>query len=53
MRPPTSCSRAVAAAHGDREAYVEASGERLTFAAWDRAADGTASAFAELGVGVG
>ena len=35
--------RAVAAAHGDREAYVDAHGERLTFAAWDRAADGTAS----------
>ena len=45
--------QAVAAAHPAREAYVDAHGERLTFAAWDRAADGTASAFAELGVGVG
>lgn len=45
--------RAVAAVHPEREAYVEASGERLTFAAWDRAADGTASAFADLGVGEG
>ena len=45
--------RAVAAAHGDREAYVDAHGERLTFGAWDTAADGTASVFAELGVGVG
>jgi acyl-CoA synthetase (AMP-forming)/AMP-acid ligase II len=45
--------RAVAATHGTREAYVDAHGERLTFADWDRAADGTASAFAELGVGVG
>jgi acyl-CoA synthetase (AMP-forming)/AMP-acid ligase II len=45
--------RAVAAAHGDREAYVDAHGERLTFAAWDRAADGTASAFADLGVSEG
>ena len=44
---------AVAAVEGGREAYVDAQGERLTFAEWDRAADGTASAFAELGVGVG
>jgi acyl-CoA synthetase (AMP-forming)/AMP-acid ligase II len=45
--------RAVAAVHPEREAYVEASGERLTFAAWDGAADGTASGFADLGVGEG
>ena len=45
--------RAVAAAYGDRDAYVDAQGERLTFAAWDRAADGTASAFADLDVGEG
>src|ERR1700735_759439 len=45
--------RAVAAAHPARDAYVDAHGERLTFAAWDRAADGTAAGFAELGVGEG
>jgi acyl-CoA synthetase (AMP-forming)/AMP-acid ligase II len=45
--------RAVADTHGDRDAYVEAGGDRLTFAAWDAAADGTAAALAELGVGVG
>ncbi len=45
--------RAVAGEHGDREAYVEATGERMTFAGWDRAADGTAAAFADLGVGPG
>jgi acyl-CoA synthetase (AMP-forming)/AMP-acid ligase II len=45
--------RAVAVAYPDREAYVDAHGERLTFGAWDTAADGTAAAFAELGVGVG
>lgn len=41
--------RAVAADHGDREAYVEP-GRRLTFAEWNRAADGIAAAFAEAGV---
>lgn len=45
--------RAVAEQHGDRDAYVEAGGERLTFAQWDRAADGTAAGLAELGVGEG
>jgi acyl-CoA synthetase (AMP-forming)/AMP-acid ligase II len=45
--------RYVADEHGDSDAYVEASGERLSFGAWDRAADGTASALAELGVGEG
>src|ERR1700722_6048572 len=45
--------RAVAAAHGKHDAYVEASGGRLTSPAWDRAADGTPPAFAELGVRVG
>jgi acyl-CoA synthetase (AMP-forming)/AMP-acid ligase II len=42
--------RAVAEVHGDRDAYVEAGGDRLTFAEWDAAADGTAAALAELGV---
>ena len=42
--------RAVADVHGDREAYVETGGDRLTFAEWDAAADGTAAALAELGV---
>jgi acyl-CoA synthetase (AMP-forming)/AMP-acid ligase II len=42
--------RAVAEVHGDRDAYVEAGGDRLTFAGWDAAADGTAAALAELGV---
>jgi acyl-CoA synthetase (AMP-forming)/AMP-acid ligase II len=45
--------RAVAEEHGDRDAYVEASGERLTFAEWDRAADGTAAGLDDLGVGEG
>src|ERR1700722_2087809 len=45
--------RAVAEQHGDRDAYVEAGGERLTFAQWDRAADGPAAGLAELGVGEG
>ncbi len=45
--------RSVAAEHGDRDAYVEADGDRLTFAQWDEAADGTARAFAELGLGEG
>ncbi len=41
--------REVAAQFGEREAYVEADG-RLTFVEWDRAADGVAAGFAELGV---
>lgn len=44
--------RATAAAHPDRDAYVEP-GRRLTFAQWDRAADGVAAAFADRGVGAG
>ena len=42
-----------AAEFGDRDAYVEANGDRLTFGQWNDAADGTAAAFLELGVGVG
>jgi acyl-CoA synthetase (AMP-forming)/AMP-acid ligase II len=45
--------RAVAAEYGDREAYVDAHGERMTFAEWDSAADGTAAALADLGVAEG
>lgn len=45
--------RLAATSYGDREAYVEATGDRLTFEQWNDAANGTASAFAELGVGVG
>ena len=45
--------RVAAAEHGDRDAYVEASGDRLTFAQWEAAADGTAVALAGLGVGEG
>jgi len=41
--------RAVADAHGDRAAYVEP-GRRLTFAEWDRAADGLAAHFLDAGV---
>jgi acyl-CoA synthetase (AMP-forming)/AMP-acid ligase II len=41
--------RATVAAHGDLDAYVEP-GRRLTFAEWDRAADGLASHFLEQGV---
>src|SRR5438105_306184 len=41
-----------AASHGDHEAFVD--GEiRLTFAGWDRAADGLAAHLADLGVGRG
>lgn len=44
--------REAAAAHPDRDAYVE-DGARLSFAGWDRAADGVASGLAERGVGRG
>jgi acyl-CoA synthetase (AMP-forming)/AMP-acid ligase II len=44
--------RAIASAHPDAEAFVEVD-RRLTFSAWDRAADGVASAFAQSGVGRG
>jgi len=45
--------REAAAAHGDVDAFVEAGGHRLTFAGWDRAADGVAAGLADLGVGLG
>ncbi|HEY1733556.1 MAG TPA: AMP-binding protein, partial [Acidimicrobiales bacterium] len=50
MKTADETLRAVADAHGDRDAYVEAGGDRLTFAEWDAAADGTAAALGELGV---
>ncbi|MCU1615641.1 MAG: putative acyl-CoA synthetase [Frankiales bacterium] len=45
--------RAAAGAYGDREAYVESGGGRLSFAEWDRASDGLAGALAERGVRAG
>lgn len=44
--------RRVAVTDGSREAYVDPRC-RLTFAEWDRAADGVAAAFREQGVGPG
>ena len=41
--------RVTVEAHGDREAIVDGA-RRLTFAEWDRAADGVASVLAERGV---
>src|SRR4051794_23903055 len=41
--------RAAAAVHPDRAAYVEVD-RRLTFAEWDRAADGLAACWTEAGV---
>jgi acyl-CoA synthetase (AMP-forming)/AMP-acid ligase II len=45
--------RQMAQLHGDVDAYVEAEGERLSFGEWDRAAEGMAAAFSELGVTAG
>jgi acyl-CoA synthetase (AMP-forming)/AMP-acid ligase II len=45
--------REVAARHPAAEAFVDASGSRLSFGEWDRAADGIATGLAEHGVGVG
>ena len=47
-----SMLEAAAAAHGDREAYVEP-GARITFADWIGRARSVATQFAELGVGKG
>ncbi len=44
--------RAVADVDGDRDAFVEA-GRRVTFGAWDRAADGLAAHWVDAGVGAG
>lgn len=49
----TELLRQVAAAHPDADAYVEADGARLSFADWDRAADGVATGLAEHGVRAG
>jgi acyl-CoA synthetase (AMP-forming)/AMP-acid ligase II len=49
VRTAVDLMKATVDAHGDREAFVD--GEcRLTFAAWDRAAGGVASALADRGV---
>ena len=45
--------RATAARHGDVDAFVEASGDRITFSQWDAAADGVAAALADRGVVAG
>ncbi|MDQ1461351.1 MAG: hypothetical protein QOI08_2835, partial [Actinomycetota bacterium] len=52
MRPPETVVellRKVALDHPDRAAFVEVD-RRLTFAQWDRAADGVAAMFVERGV---
>jgi acyl-CoA synthetase (AMP-forming)/AMP-acid ligase II len=54
--PPTdavSLLRQTAIDHPDRDAFVEASGDRITFSQWDAAADGVAAALAERGVRAG
>lgn len=45
--------RRTAAEHPDVDAFVEADGTRIGFAAWDRAADGVAAGLAAHGVGPG
>jgi len=45
--------RAAAAKHGDREAYVEPGGARLTFAEWDARSDALAAALAARGLSAG
>ena len=45
--------RRTAAAHPDVDAFVEAAGARISFAAWDRAADGIAAGLARHGVRLG
>ena len=55
MSPPETTVdllRAVAAEHPDRAAFVDFD-RRLSFAEWDRAADGVAAFFAASGVGPG
>jgi acyl-CoA synthetase (AMP-forming)/AMP-acid ligase II len=51
-RTAVALLRDVAQAHPDRDAYVEP-GRRLTFAEWDRAADGLAAYLSEMGVVAG
>ena len=48
----TAVLRAAAEQNGDAEAFVDG-GERLTFAQWDRRADGVAHLLADRGVGRG
>jgi acyl-CoA synthetase (AMP-forming)/AMP-acid ligase II len=50
FRSVVDLMRATADAHPDREAFVDGE-RRLTFAGWDRAADGLAATLAEAGVG--
>jgi acyl-CoA synthetase (AMP-forming)/AMP-acid ligase II len=45
--------RAAAAQHGDREAYVEPGGERITFAEWNARSDALAAALVRRGIGAG
>jgi acyl-CoA synthetase (AMP-forming)/AMP-acid ligase II len=45
-RDTVSLLREVAAKHPDAEAFVEANGRRLSYGAWDRAADGIAAGLA-------
>ncbi|HWS44878.1 MAG TPA: AMP-binding protein, partial [Acidimicrobiia bacterium] len=52
FRTTVELLRTMAAEHPDRDAYVEAD-RRLTFAQWDRAADGVAAWLTERGVGRG
>ncbi|HWC38921.1 MAG TPA: AMP-binding protein, partial [Acidimicrobiales bacterium] len=52
FRSVVDLMRATAEAHPERDAFVDGE-RRLTFAGWDRAADGLAAALAEAGVGRG
>ena len=45
--------RAAGRVHGEREAYVQPDGARLTFAEWDRRSDAVAGALADRGVAAG
>ena len=45
--------RDVAAAYPGADAFITATGERLTYGEWDRAADGIAAGLADRGVGAG
>ena len=53
VRDTVSLLRDVASRHPTADAFVDAGGRRLSFSAWDRAADGVAAGLAELGVGAG
>jgi acyl-CoA synthetase (AMP-forming)/AMP-acid ligase II len=52
VRTTVDLLRAVADAEGRRDAFVQP-GRRLTFGAWDRAADGLAARWSDAGVGRG